>query len=190
MGFKNLVLMFGGSLCAWMCGCGEDDDYPLPVEPDRFVTVLIVDDLTNNFEGGKIYHYNQIFPTYNLTVENVPPADVGYIKVHYIEGNELIYHATQIFMGSGEIIVPNPITLPQDFDRVLTEDFMALPNDAIELTNGPSPTNKVQEKWAQIQSLEVVRYALQNNNSKVHYFRQVFDTGLVDNAKWIFIVKN
>lgn len=188
MGFKNLVLMFGGSLCASMCGCGEDDDYPPPYEPG--VTVLIVDDLTNNFEGGKIYMYNQQYPTYNLTVENVPPADVGYIKVHYTEGNQLIYHATQIFMGSGEIIVPDPITPPQDFGRVLTEDFMALPNDAVELTNAPSPTGKAQEKWAQIQNLEVVRYALQNNNGNVHYFKQVFDSGLVENAKWIFIIKN
>jgi len=189
MGFKNLVLMFGGSLCAWMCGCGEDDDY-VPSEPENMVSVLIVDDLTNNFEGGEVYHYNEHYPTYNLTVENVPPADVGYIKVHYTEGNQLIYHATQVFMGSGEIIVPNPIMPPQDFGRVLTEDFMALPNDAVELTNAPSPTGKAQEKWAQIQNLEVVRYALQNNTGKVHYFKQVFDSGLVENAKWIFIVKN
>ena len=185
---KKLVLLIVGALISWSC-CSFDDDL-IPVERGTFVNVLIVDDLTNNFEGGKIYRYNQQYPTYNLTVENVPPADVGYIKVHYTEGNQLIYHATQVFMGSGEIIVPNPIAPPQDFDRVLTEDFMALPNDAVELTNAPSPAGKAQEKWAQIQNLEVVRYALQNNTGKVHYFRQVFDSGLVENAKWIFIVKN
>lgn len=186
---KKLVLLLIATFALNAC-CTGDDNVPIhePISP--YVAVLIVDDLTNNFEGGKVYHYDEHYPTYNLTVENVPPADIGYIKVHYTEGNQLIYHATQIFMGSGEIIVPNPITPPQDFDRVLTEDFMALPNDAVELTNAPSPEGKAEEKWAQIQNLEVVRYALQNNNGKVHYFRQVFDSGLVENAKWIFIVKN
>lgn len=186
---KKLVLLLIATFALNAC-CTGDDNIPIrePISP--FVAVLIVDDLTNNFEGGKVYHYDEHYPTYNLTVENVPPADIGYIKVHYTEGNQLIYHATQVFMGSGKIIVPNPITPPQDFYRVLTEDFMALPNDAVELTNAPSPEGKAEEKWAQIQNLEVVRYALQNNNGKVHYFRQVFDSGLVENAKWIFIVKN
>lgn len=186
---KKLVLLLIAAFAVNSC-CTGDDNVPIrePISP--YVAVLIVDDLTNNFEGGKVYHYDEHYPTYNLTVENVPPADIGYIKVHYTEGNQLIYHATQVFMGSGEIIVPKSITPPQDFDRVLTEDFMALPNDAVELTNAPSPEGKAEEKWAQIQNLEVVRYALQNNNGKVHYFRQVFDSGLVENAKWIFIVKN
>ena len=187
---KKLVLLLIAAFALNSCCTGMDDGVPIPEPRSPYVAFLIVDDLTNNFEGGKIYIYNQQYPTYNLTVENVPPADVGYIKVHYTEGNQLIYHATQVFMGSGEIIVPNPITPPQDFDRVLTEDFMALPNNAVELTNAPSPAGKALEKWAQIQNLEVVRYALQNNNGKVHYFRQVFDTGLVENAKWVFIVKN
>lgn len=186
---KKLVLLLIATFALNAC-CTGDDNVAIrePISP--YVAFLIVDDLTNNFEGGKVYHFDEHYPTYNLTVENVLPADVGYIKVHYTEGNQLIYHATQIFMGSGEIIVPNPITPPQDFDRVLTEDFYALPNDAVELTNAPSPEGKAEEKWAQIQNLEVVRYALQNNNGKVHYFRQVFDSGLVENAKWIFIVKN
>lgn len=186
---KKLVLLLIATFALNAC-CTGDDNIPIPEPRSPYVAVLIVDDLTNNFEGGKVYHYDEHYPTYNLTVENVPPADIGYIKVHYTEGNQLIYHATQVFMGSGKIIVPNPITPLQDFYRVFTEDFMALPNDAVELTNAPSPEGKAEEKWAQIQNLEVVRYALQNNNGKVHYFRQVFDSGLVENAKWIFIVKN
>lgn len=187
---KKIVLLLVAAFSFSACCTGLNDDFPTPEPLGSYVAVIIVDDLTNNFEGGKIYHFDEQFPTYNLTVENVPPADIGYIKVHYTEGNQLIYHATQVFMGSGKIIVPKSITPPQDFDRVLTEDFMALPNDAVELTNAPSPEGKAEEKWAQIQNLEVVRYALQNNNGKVHYFRQVFDSGLVENAKWIFIVKN
>ncbi len=185
---KKLTLLIVGALISWSC-CSFDDDV-IPVEQGNRLSVLIVDDLTNNFEGGKVYHYNEQYPTYNLTVENVPPADVGYIKVNYVEGNELIYHATQIFMGSGEIIVPSSLTPPQEFERVLTEDFMALPDNAVELTNGPSPTGKAQEKWASVQSLQIVRNSLRNSNGEVHYFRQVLDSGFVENAKWIFIVKN
>ncbi|WP_264561491.1 hypothetical protein [Flavobacterium sp. N2155] len=182
-----MVAAFSFSACCTRL----NDDLPTPEPRGSYVAVLIVDAITNNFEGGKIYHYNQEFSTYNLTVENVPPVDVGYIKVHYVEANQLIYHATQVFMGNGEIIVPNPLKPPQDFQSVLTEDFFAFPNDAVELTNAPSPEGKAEEKWAQIQNLEVIRNALQQNKGSIHYFKHITDTGgFVEHAKWVFIVKN
>lgn len=188
---NKLVLLLIAAFALTACCTGMDDGVPIPEPRSPYVAVLIVDDITNNFEGGKVYQYNQQYPTYNLTVEDVSPADVGYIKIRYTEGNELLYHATQVFMASGEIIVPKPIIPPQDFERVLTEDFFALPNDAVELTNAPSPEGKAEEKWAQVQNLEVVRYALQKNKGKIHYFKHVIDTGgFVENAKWVFIVKN
>lgn len=188
IGYKNLVLMIGGSLCAWMCGCDDDDDY-IPVEPQNSIAVLIVDDASNNFQGGKIYNYQQNHATYNLQVENVPAADAGFIKVHYTEENHLLYYATQIFMGSGEIIVPDPLIPAQDFEHVLTNDFVLMPTTAVELTNAPSPVGTAQQKWASIQGLQIVRNALSSGNSKVHYFKQSLDGGFTDNAKWVFIIK-
>lgn len=182
---KFLSLLFLGWICS---GCCNDD--VSPIAADNSIAVLIVDETTNRFEGGKIYTYQNRYPTYNLQVENKPPADVGYIKVHYVEGNEQLYYATQIWMGMGEIIVPSPLTPPQNFERTLTNDYVALPNNAVELTNGPSDKTEVEKYWAQIQGLKVVREALKQNGGQVHYFVQLFGTGLTDTNKWVFIVKN
>ena len=168
--------------------CCSNDDNLLSSETNA-ISVLIVDETTNQFEGGKIYSYQTNYPTYNLQVENVPAADAGYIKVHYVEANEELYYASQIWMGMGEIIVPSPLTPPQDFERVLTNDYIALPNNAVELTNGPTDIDEVEKRWVQIQGLKVVREALNQNNGQVHYFVQTLASGLTDTNKWVFIVK-
>lgn len=186
MGFKNLVLMFGGSLCAWMCGCGEDDDY-VPQSPSHQIAILIVDDESNKFEGANFYHYFDQFTSYNLNVENIPADDVGYIQVDYIEGQQTIYKASQIFNGSGQIIVPDYLITADQFDYVNTNDFVSMPQSAIELTNGP--TSHVDVKWSAIQSLQFVRSILYNNNYKIHYFKQNLNGGFTTNAKWVFIIK-
>ena len=171
-----------GSSC-----CSNDDN--LPPSETNAISVLIVDETTHTFEGGKIYNYQNDYPTYTLKVENVPPNDVGYIKVNYEEADELLYHATQIWMGMGEIIVPSPLTPAQDFEHVLTNDYVSLPTYALELTNGPSKIQEVEKYWARIQGLKVVRDALQQNNTHVHYFVQNLSDGLTQTNKWVFIVK-
>ncbi|HLW40926.1 MAG TPA: hypothetical protein VKY82_00995 [Flavobacterium sp.] len=187
---KNFIIMIGGSLCAWFCCDPEDDVYTEPYESIDRIAVLIVDDVANEFEGGEYYHYyNQQYLTYNLQVENVPAADTGYIKVQFVEGNQLIYHASQIFNGSGTIIVPNPLKDPSYFDRVSTEDFANLPQVAIELTNGSSNEDEVQKKWAAVQNLLIVRMGLELENPKIHYFKQNLGGGFTENNKWVFIVK-
>lgn len=180
-----LSLLFLGWIFS---GCCNDD--VSPIVPENSITVLIVDETSNSFEGGKIYTYQNNYPTYNLQVENRPPADAGYIKVHYVEGNEQLYYASQIWMGMGKIIVPSPLTPPHDFERTLTNDYVFLPDDAVELTNGPSDKEEVEKYWAQIQGLKVVREALKQNNGHVHYFVQLLGAGLTDTNKWVFIVKN
>lgn len=182
---KNFICLL---LTVWVLFSCDDGIYPEVKE--NTITVLIVDETTNRFEGGKIYTYKKNYPTYNLQVENRPPADAGYIKVHYAEGNQQLYYASQIWMGMGEIIVPSPLTQPQDFERVLTNDYVFLPNNAVELTNGPSGKKQVEKYWSQIQGLKVVRDAIKQNNGQVHYFGQVLGTGLTDTKKWVFIVKN
>ena len=82
---KFLSLLFLGWICS---GCCNDD--VSPIAADNSIAVLIVDETTNRFEGGKIYTYQNRYPTYNLQVENKPPADAGYIKVHYVEGKRAV----------------------------------------------------------------------------------------------------
>ncbi len=189
MSFKSIILMVFLPLCAWMCGCGEEDDFVEPVEQTDKIVVLIVDDATNMFEGGNIYNYNEQYNTFNLTVENLPAQDAGFIKVNFVEGNQLIYYATQIFNGNGTIIIPNPIYDSSHFPPVLTNDYVSLPTTSIELTNGPSDLTEVETKWSAIQNLETVRWGLQNTTSEVYYFKQNLDGGFTDNSKWIFILK-
>lgn len=184
---KHFALLIGGSLCAWMCGCVEDDD-PSPVEPDGKIILLVVDESSQTFEGGKIYNYAIPTSSDSLFVENVPATDAGYIKVLYPENNdEVIYYASQIFMGNGQIIIPNPLVPANQFEHVLTADFMLMPESAIELTN--IGAENVDYFWGAIQGLHVVRTSMQRADAQVYYFRQNLDGGFTDHAKWIFIIK-
>src|SRR5690606_20502500 len=171
----------------FVLGCCDDDDIVEDVINTR-VAVLIVDEETKIFEGGKINNYDEVFDTYALEVENIARSDAGYIKVYLKPfNNELIYYASQIFMGSGEILIPNPITPPNQFDFVLTNDYKNMPANATELTN--IGASNAEDYWASIQGLRIVREALLSTNSEVHYFRQDLNAGIDSNAKWIFIVK-
>lgn len=188
MGFKSLILMMIIPLCASMCGCPEGDDYPEPYLPGDRIAVLIVDDATQTFEGGTVYYYNEQNGSFNLSVENIPAQDAGFIKVNFVEANHLIYYATQIFNGNGQIIIPNPLLDSSHFERVLTNDFVTLPQTAIELTNGPSDITEVETKWSAIQSLQIVRWGMEHSNSKIYYFKQNLDGGFTANSKWVFIL--
>lgn len=170
----------------FVLGCCGDESNKESIKSS--VAVLIVDEESRNFEGGKINTYDEEFDTYALEVENIAPNDAGYIKVYLKSfNNQLIYYASQIFMGSGEILIPNPITPPNQFEYVITNDYRNIPDNAIELTNIGSVN--VEYYWASIQGLRIVREALLSPNSQVHYFRQDLNAGIDSNAKWIFIVK-
>lgn len=181
--------MIGGSLCASMCGCGEEDDVaPIPYEPVDRVAVYVVDNATNKFEGGSYYFFNQVYPTFTLKVENIPANDVGYITVNFEEANKMIYYATQIFNGNGEIIVPKPFYDASYFDVLETEDFVAFPENAVELTNVGNK-DEVYDKWAAIQKLRLVRMGMELENNKFYYFKQHLDGVEGESTKWIFISK-
>ena len=186
---KHFVLMIGCLLCAFIYGCDLNDDHTSPsLESQGWISVLIVDEASNIFLGGKIYDYADSFSSYNLEVENVEAADAGYVKLFFQENsNEIIYYASQIFMGNGQIIIPNPLTPANQFDHVLTTDYVFFPESAIELTN--LGAGNVENLWGSIQGLQLVRTALQSPNSQIHYFRQSLDGGFTDDAKWIFIIK-
>lgn len=78
--------------------CCHDDQIKNPTQ--THIAILIVDENTRAFEGGKVYEYETHFTEYSLTVENVLATDFGYIKVFFNQNNnEMIYYATQIFMG-------------------------------------------------------------------------------------------
>lgn len=185
---KHFIFMIGGSLCAWMCGCDPEDDFVLvPYEPVDRVTVLVVDDATNKFEGGGYYFYDQLYPTFNLKVENVPANDVGYITVYFEEGKQMIYYATQFSNKDGEIVTPKPFRDASYFDKLDTEDFLAFPDNAIKLTG--ESNKEVEQKWAVIQNLRLVRMGAEIENNKVFYFKQDLNTNNNKQSKWIFIMK-
>ena len=186
---KHFPIMIGGSLCAFVCGCPPEDNYaPVPYEEVDKVVVLVVDDTTNKFEGGGYYFYDKLYPSFNLKVENIPANDVGYITVHFEEPNDLVYYATQILNGKGDFIIPKPFYDATYFDVLDQEDFLSFPVDAIELTNLGNNGN-VEEKWAAIQNLRVVRTGKEIKNNKVYYFKQNLDGVEGKNTKWIFITK-
>jgi hypothetical protein len=182
---KKILVIFGGLLMG-AC-CSSDDDLVPSQEVQARIAVFIVEDSTHVFEGGKIYEFTEPLGSYNLLVENVSASDAGYIKVFLQENKQLLYHATQIFMGNGEIVVPNPITPPDQFEYVITNDYVFMPESAVELTN--LGADNAENYWGVIQGLKIVRAALQMPDSKIHYFKQDLDGGFSENTKWVFIIK-
>ena len=184
-----MILMIGGSLCAWMCGCDDNDDIvPVPYENVDRIAVLVVDDATNTFEGGGVYHYNTLNPTFNLKVEEVPANDAGHITVLFEEGNEIIYYATQFLNYDGAIVKPNPFVDASYFNKVDTEDFLEFPANAIALTS--ESTDGVEQKWAVIQNDWFIRKGAElKGDNKVFYFKHQLNKSDNKSIKWVFITK-
>jgi len=132
------------------------------------ILMLIVDEQTNTFIGGKEMEFSQIADSFTITYEYVSPGDFGYLKLFYKEIDELLFHGTIFWMGTGEIIFPSDLLPPDQFDRVTTDDYVS-PN-GFENIFDPDQTYDYGTVWNAVQSLVKAReYLYSNPHQKVKF---------------------
>jgi hypothetical protein len=160
---------------------------------------LKVDFMTNNFEGGNLAYYDCVAcvnDSLPLEVIYNSPGDFGDIRFKLNESSETIFSASIIWMGEGDI------DLPQTF--VNTEPFIdqqipfALPSNVRvydeegSITSNSTLVQMAQGAWTSVEALGIVRQALEDN-FKVGMSVYTPSVGMTNwsVAKWIiFLYKN
>ena len=93
---KKIAALF---LLIIFASCSNDADDVIRQNPNRNLTILKVDFLTNTFEGGNIYTFNNVPMTNSLPLEEtyVIPGDFGNYTLKYTPTNDVIFNGQ--FLG-------------------------------------------------------------------------------------------
>lgn len=183
--FKYISIIIVASLSIFLFSSCEDEE----VEITSKVLMLKVDYLTNEFEGGVETTYNVQSPSFTITTQYRAPGDFGSIKLIYQEANQAIFDGTIIWMGLGEISIPANILPANQFQHVLTNDFI-LPRSGFENVFNPDSTEyDYQQIWASVQGLVKVREYLNSNpNATVKLFLYTPSVGIGNPEDWDWII--
>ncbi|MCL2650574.1 MAG: hypothetical protein FWD60_06045 [Candidatus Azobacteroides sp.] len=158
---------------------------------DGNVLMLKVDFLTNTFEGGYEYSFDNAPNSFTITTDYLSPGDFGYIKLFYSEINEMLFYGTIVWMGCGKIYFPTDLLSANNFDRVLTDDYVFPANGFENLFPESSfyPETGYEPIWSSVQSLVKVReYLHANPQQKVQLFLYTPSVGVGDPADWDWIL--
>jgi hypothetical protein len=153
------------------------------------VLVLKVDYNTNQFEGGKELSFTTT--TSNMTVNNqyVAAGDFGSIKLKYQELNETLFDGTIVWSGLGQINYPQNLLNANQFDRVMTADFVTPTAGFENVFNPNGSTYNYNTIWTSVQSLVKVRQYLNSNpNATVKIFLYTPSIGVGNPAEWDWFI--
>lgn len=174
-----------------LISCSSDDDASKEIQTNG-VLMLKVDYTTNDFEGGTEFYFSQQAANFSITNEYVPPGDFGSIKLIYEEINETLFFGTIVWMGVGEMTFPENLQPANQFEALLTEDYV-FPANGFE--NIFDPNNQYAEDfdyhpvWSSVQNLVKVREYLNSNpNQKVKLFLYTPSVGIGNPADWDWII--
>jgi hypothetical protein len=173
-----------------LISCSKDnDDIITPSTNQNNVLVLKVDYNTNTFEGGKELSFSSTISNMTVINQYVPPSDFGSIKLIYQELNETLFDGTIVWNGLGQMNFPQNFLNANQFDRVLTADYVS-PNSGFENVFNPNnATYNYNSIWASVQSLVKVRqYLISNPNATVKIFLYTPSVGIGNPAEWDWIV--
>ena len=154
------------------------------------VLMLKVDYLTNTFEGGYEFAFDNVPNSFNMRREYRSPGDFGYVKFYYYETGDILFHGSIIWMGEGKIHFPKNL-LPADvFDTVDSADFIT-PKNGFENMMGEFQPGQIdyEEAWGSIQGLVKVRqYLNANPEQTVKIFLYTPCVGVGDPEHWDWII--
>lgn len=174
--------------------CSKDNnETDTPVTNPNSVLILKVDYNTNQFEGGKEIPFTDTASNMTITNQYVPPGDFGSIKLTYQELNETLFEGTIVWMGLGQMSYPQNLLNANQFDRVLTTDYVAPISGFENVFNPNNTTYNYNSIWTSVQSLVKVRqYLYSNPNATVKIFLYTPSVGMGNPADWdwIIIMKN
>ena len=159
-----------------------------PTISDGNVLMLKVDYLTNTFEGGYEFSFNNVPNNFTVVKEYMSPGDFGYVKYFYDEINEMLFYGTIIWMGEGQIYYPENILPASAFDLTSWTDII-YPNGFENIGEQYNPNMDYTNVWLSVQNLAKVRYYLVTNpNQTVKIFLYMPCVGVGDPAHWDWIL--
>lgn len=173
--------------------CSNDEADTTPIANPGNVLVLKVDYNTNAFEGGKELSFANATSTMTVSNQYVSPSDFGSIKLIYAELNETIFDGTIVWNGLGQITFPQNLLQADQFERVLTADYVEPISGFENVFNPNNTTYDYEPIWISVQGLVKVRqYLLSNPNATVKIFLYTPSVGYGNQEEWdwIIIMKN
>lgn len=189
---KKIAVLF---LILILASCSDDADDNAIQNPNRELSILKVDFLTQTFEGGNSFEFNNIAMTNTLPIEEiyVAPGDFGSYTLKFTPTNEVIFDGPIAWMG-GSYDLPLDYN-PSDYETTTFNPTINL--DEIEyflptadILAGEGYTNfDYTSVWNSIKNLQVTNDCL-NNNGKIGFVLYTPGLGLFqpENAYWLVIL--
>ena len=189
---RNILLLLGVMLS--LSGYGQDEN----IIKSGYVNIatLIVDFMTYNFEGGNISYYScPDCPTDSIpfTIDYESPGDFGGVAFKLSSSDDTVFYATIIWMGTGQIYIPNEFSTQTPF--INTNTAVAKPGDLRYIAHdggvitSTSLLNRADLAWNTIDSLEILKlFADQGFKAAIYMYPPA--VGLFDpnEAKWIIFL--
>lgn len=157
------------------------------------VLMLKVDYTTNKFEGGKEFAFTKPASAFTISYQYQPPGDFGNIKLIYKELNETLFDGTIIWAGLGKMKFPESLLPPNEFDAVITDDFVSPANGFQNVFNPNNETYDYTRVWMSIQYLVKAREYLKSNPNqivKIFLYTPGVGIGNPTDCSWIIYLKN
>ena len=189
---KKIAALF---LLIIFASCSNDADDVIRQNPNRNLTILKVDFLTNTFEGGNIYTFNNVPMTNSLPLEEtyVIPGDFGNYTLKYTPTNDVIFNGPISWLG-GWYDLPLEYTVA-DFSTTtlnptvnLNDIEYFLPTADILAYEGYTNFDYTSV-WDAVKNLQVTNDCL-DNNGKIGFVLYTPGLGLFqpENAYWLVIL--
>jgi hypothetical protein len=144
------------------------------------------------FKGGKEMNFVNSSPTFTVTQEYESPMDFGYLKLYYKEINELLFHGTIVWAGCGEMKFPQNVLAANQFEGVLTCDYISPKNGFENIFNLGNQTYNYDYVWSSVQSLEKAREYLRSNPEqvvKMFLYKPSVGAGNPEDWYWVIFLK-
>jgi hypothetical protein len=186
---KTKILTFVAIITTLISCSNNNDETTNQITSPNNVLVLKVDYNTNQFEGGKELSFTTT--TSNMTVTNqyVSAGDFGSIILKYQELNETLFDGTIVWNGLGQINYPQNLLNANQFDSVMTADFVTPIAGFENVFNPNGSTYDYNTIWTSVQSLVKVRQYLNSNpNATVKIFLYTPSIGVGNPAEWDWFI--
>jgi hypothetical protein len=155
------------------------------------VLLLKVDYTTNQLEGGQKLNFTQLPETFTARIEYEEPCDFGWVKVYFAEKNELLFHGDIVWAGRGDIIYPAIWLNANEFEYVLTEDYIVPVNGFENIFNPWEGEYDYTSAWGAVQGIVEVRKMLRSNPQqivKLFLYTPSVGFGYPEDWKWIIFL--
>lgn len=182
---KKYILILASLFSIFIsCTKGNDETVARTTNANN-VLVLKVDYNTNRFEGGKEMTFSNTSTNMTITNQYVAPGDFGSIKLKYQELNEILFDGTIVWAGLGQVNFPQNLLDSNQFDRVMTADYVTPIAGFENVFNPDNTTYNYNPIWMSVQSLAKVRqYLYSNPNATVKIFLYTPSVGMGNPAEW------